>query len=225
LANLLQTNQISSETFSGGNEHGLLAGIVYDDRNDESTPTKGMWSEVLFRWVPDLFGNEFHYTSLTATHRQYFEITDELAFAYRIAGRKMTDGAPFFTVPQQDGSFERAKGLGGKNTIRGVAYQRINGKNNMYGNLEFRYRVRKIFDDGYVALNTFYDFGRSFDPEPKTPVEDKGNKNDIMHQGIGVGFRLAFNANFIGAADLGKALNPDIDGSGLKLYVGLDWLF
>jgi hemolysin activation/secretion protein len=116
-------------------------------------------------------------------------------------------------------------GLGGNKTIRGVLWQRANGRNFIYGNLEPRYRIRKLFKTGYVAASGFYDFGRTFDEEPASTLVDKGDETDRLHQGIGLGLRVAPSNTFILALDLGFPVDADLDGPGLKVYMGLDWLF
>jgi outer membrane protein assembly factor BamA len=211
---------------AGGQENGLTAGVVWDRRDHETSPHQGFWSEVLLRWVPDMLGNDFTYTVLTATHRQYVPLSDALTVAVRLSGRFMSDGAPFFSVPRLDGSFTSETGLGGNKTIRGVLWQRIAGKRYVYSNLELRYRFLPLFRTGYMAASGFYDFGRSFDEEPANDLYDKSDDaEDHLHQGVGFGLRLAPSDTFILALDLGFPIDGDVDGPGLKLYMGLDWLF
>ncbi|TFB12026.1 hypothetical protein E3V33_05900 [Candidatus Marinimicrobia bacterium MT.SAG.4] len=73
----------------------------------------------------------------------------KLTFAYRLGGRLMSAGAPFFSISQQDGSFEVTEGLGSSKSIRGILYQRIIGKNLAYANFELRYKIRNLFSDGF----------------------------------------------------------------------------
>ena len=49
---------------------------------------------------------------------------------------------------------------------------------------------------------------------------------DLKHnQGLGLGLRVALNDTFIVAFDAAVPVDPEMDGPGVKLYVGLDWLF
>jgi len=225
LANLQVSDIIDQSIFGGGNENSLLIGLVLDTRDDEITPTQGIWTDALVRWAPNFSGNDYSYVSLTGTYRGYFPIKEAITFALRLSGRLMSDGAPFFIVSQQEGSFKMTDGLGSNKTIRGILYQRILGRNNLFGNIELRYKFRKMFKSGYAALSSFYDFGRSFDPTPILPVDDVGTKDDKLHQGVGVGFHVALNSSFVVAADAGIALDSKTDGKGIKIYLGLDWLF
>ncbi|UCD38040.1 MAG: BamA/TamA family outer membrane protein [Fidelibacterota bacterium] len=210
---------------AGGSENGLMAGVVWDRRDHETSPHEGFWSEILLRWVPDLLGNDFAYTVFTATHRQYVPLSRTLTFAFRLGGRFMTAGAPFFSVPRLDGSFTSTTGLGGNSTVRGVLWQRAVGKRYLYGNLELRFRFLPLLRTGYMAASGFYDFGRSFDDEPAAGLYDKGAGADRLHQGLGFGLRIAPSNTFILALDLGFPVDGDLDGPGLKVYMGLDWLF
>ena len=71
----------------------------------------------------------------------------------------------------------------------------------------------------------FYDAGRSFESTPELPADDKGEESDVLHGSIGTGIRIALNPAFITRLDLGKALDSSVDGEGIKIYIGLDWLF
>ncbi len=208
----------------GGQENGPLVGFVWDSRDHEATPRKGIWSEALLRWVPKWLGSDFSYAALTATHRQYVPLSPDLTLALRLCVRYMTDGAPFFTKPLIDGSFSAETGLGGDRTVRGLLWQRVVGQNFIYSNLELRYYIRPMFRTGYVAASAFFDLGRTFDDSPDG-LTDNGSESDRWHQGFGTGARLVFNDTFIVALDLGWARDPQLDGPGVRIYSGLDWLF
>lgn len=225
LANLQVSGIIDQSIFEGRNENSFLIGLVLDTRDDEVTPSQGVWTEALLRWVPNFSGNDYSYISMTGTYRGYFPIKDDLTLALRLSGRLLSNGAPFFTLSQQEGSFKMIDGLGSNKTIRGILYLRILSRNNLFGNIELRYKIRKMFKSGYAALSSFYDFGRSFDSTPILPTGDVGTKNDKLHQGVGAGFRVALNSSFVVAADMGFALDSKTDGKGIRLYLGLDWLF
>ncbi len=214
----------------GGNENGLMVGLVWDRRDHEASPHKGFWSEVLLRWIPNMPGNDFNYAALTATHRHYFPLLDRLTLAFRFSGRVMTDGAPFFSLSRLDGSFITETAVGGKKTVRGILWQRVLGKRFLYGNLELRYRLLPLFSTGYIAASAFYDIGRSFyyiPPNVRLGLiwYDQLGYTDHWHRGVGLGMRAALNATFIVALDVALPVDKAMDGPGLKLYIGLDWLF
>ncbi len=209
----------------GGRENGLVGGLEWDSRDHEASPRRGLWTELLARWVPNKLDNDFHYTAVTATHRQYIRMSRDLTMAIRMSGRWMSTGAPFFTLPQIDGSFTSVSGLGGNMTIRGVLWQRAVGWQYFFSNWELRYRIRQLFSTGYLATSAFYDLGRTFDPAVARHLPDRSQASDSWHQGVGVGLRIAVNDTFILALDLGWPRDPAMDGQGMKVYMGLDWLF
>jgi len=73
--------------------------------------------------------------------------------------------------------------------------------------------------------SAFYDLGRTFDEPPPGDMADRGVDQDRWHQGVGIGGRVALNATFIVALDIALPVDKVMDGPGLKIYIGLDWLF
>ena len=57
------------------------------------------------------------------------------------------------------------------------------------------------------------------DPPDRRPGSDR------WHQGVGAGLRIALSDTFILALDLDWPRDPDLDGPGVKVYMGLDWLY
>ena len=222
---LAQHWEYHGTALNGGQENGLITGLVWDNRDQEATPHAGIWSEVLLRWVAGALGSDYTYVTLTATHRQYVPLSPDMTLAFRMCGRYMTEGAPFFTKPLIDASFTADTGLGGDRTIRGVLWQRVVGRHFLFSNWELRYIIRPLFRTGYFATNAFFDLGRTFDESPPDTLAGKGGESDRWHQGFGAGIRVALNDTFILGLDLGWARDPQLDGSGLKVYSGLDWLF
>ncbi|MCH8024761.1 MAG: BamA/TamA family outer membrane protein [Candidatus Marinimicrobia bacterium] len=108
---------------------------------------------------------------------------------------------------------------------RWVLWQRAVGRQLFYSNWELRYRVRQLFRSGYLAASAFYDLGRTFDPADANDWSDSGTMSDSWHAGVGAGLRIALSDTFILALDLGWPRDPDLDGQGVKVYMGLDWLF
>jgi hemolysin activation/secretion protein len=137
----------------------------------------------------------------------------------------MSEGAPFFTRSRLDGSFNTETVVGGKKTVRGIVWQRALGNDFLYGNAELRFRFARLFDTGYLAASTFYDLGRTFDEAPPESLFDRGDDQDRWHQGVGLGLRVALHDTFVVALDAALAVDPDLDGPGTKIYIGLDWLF
>ncbi|NQV29798.1 MAG: BamA/TamA family outer membrane protein, partial [Candidatus Marinimicrobia bacterium] len=76
---------IPSSEKEGGLTNFIKLGLVYDTRDNEPNPMRGIWTEALLTTYPGFMGSDFPFTTLTATHRQYFTlIENDLSFAYRL---------------------------------------------------------------------------------------------------------------------------------------------
>ncbi|MBS9766034.1 MAG: hypothetical protein KGV44_00675 [Flavobacteriaceae bacterium] len=227
----------------GGNSFFLKVGAMYDTRDNEANPNKGLWSEAILVYAPNFLGNNNGgYTRLALTHRQYFTLASRLTFAYRLNWQtKVTGTIPFYMLPYMFNSKDTNEGLGGAKTLRGILRNRLVGNGIALGNFEFRYKVlkTKLFkQDFYIALSTFVDAGMV---TSTYKVDTKGVKNaygysaekirknwfntsgDKLHTSYGLGVHFALNNNFIIAVDYGRAVSKEDGDSGL--YIGLDFLF
>lgn len=235
---------ISAEEKDGGSANFLKAGIIYDTRDNEANPMKGMWSEALITYAPKfLFNPEFSYAKLVLIHRQYFTILpDKLSFVYRIGYQGTIGGtAPFFMQPYMLSSYSsitKTDGLGGAKTLRGIMRDRIVGDGIAYGNVELRWKFLKTHvgkQNLYFALNGFSDFGMvvqqikidrtnvNFTVADQAKYFDFSYEKDKLHPSVGAGLRIALNENFVLAVDYGFATNKQ---DGLKgLYINIGNLF
>lgn len=227
----------------GGWTNNVKLGLVYDTRDNEPNPMKGMWSEIVLFAAPKFLGNgDFGYSKLSVTHRQYFTIVDDrLSFAYRLNYQGTIGGeVPFFMQPYQINSYSASSntdGLGGSKTVRGMLRNRVIGDAMAYGNFEMRWKFYKgvIFNQNvYLALSAFSDMGKvlkeiEFDQPvagdilPNSPEDFFLTDKEALHVTFGGGFRVAMNENFIVAIDYGTPKDKRDGGGGL--YIGLNWLF
>lgn len=228
---------ITDKEKDGGFFTSLKAGLVYDSRDNEPNPNKGIWSEaVLFQ----SFNSDFTFTKIALTHRQYFTLVkNNLSFAYRLGYQGIIAGeAPFYMLPYMVSSFANSSntdGLGGSKTVRGMVRNRVVGESVVYGNLELRWKFvhfKFINQNFYLALNPFMDFGQVLKEREidKSNIPLTINQNDYFKDGkdelhitYGCGLHIAMNQNFIISADMGLPANEQ-DG-GMGLYIGLNFLF
>jgi outer membrane protein assembly factor BamA len=224
----------------GGWANHLKFGLVYDTRDFDPNPMKGIWSEAVILTAPKFLGNgDFGFTKLSLTHRQYFTLIEKnLSFAYRLNYQGTINGkVPFYMQPYMVNSFSLSAstdGLGGSQTVRGLLRNRLVGDGVAFGNAELRWKFYRTVlwkQNIYLAINTFYDAGQvvkkieldlSNVPDfEKTAHFDVGAEG--LHSTVGAGLRIVMNENFIVAADFGKPLD-ERDGKG-GLYIGLNYLF
>jgi hypothetical protein len=225
---------------NGGTVNLIKAGLVYDTRDFEANPMKGIWSEFVVVGAPSFLGNkEFSYAKFSITHRQYFTLVkDKLSFVYRLNYQGTIGGTvPFFMQTQRINSFINSydyDGLGGAKSIRGMIRNRVVGDGIGFANAELRWKFFRFVagkQNWYLALNTFLDGGKVVKriniDQTKVPENIRSDyfdkSSDAMHYTAGGGFRVVMNENFIVACDYGRVLDKRDGSSGL--YIGLNYLF
>jgi outer membrane protein assembly factor BamA len=229
---------INEKEKDGGQTLYLKGGLIYDTRDNESAPNRGLWEEIVILGAPSFIGNtEFAYTRLEITHRQYIPlIANKLTIAYRVSYQGTIAGkAPFYIDPLLISSFSTATnndGLGGAKSLRGIKRNRVIGDGTIMVNIEPRLKLwttTLLKQNFYIALNGFLDMGRVIQYRPidksKLPesivYSDYFDLNeDHFHYGYGVGLRFVLNDNFILAVDYGFASDPRDGTSGLYINIG-----
>ena len=244
-------NVIKPEEAEGGMLTAFKVGLVYDTRDNEPNPNRGIWTEILLVGAPKFTSNmDRGFTKIAITHRQYFTfIKDRLTFAYRLGFQSTIAGyAPYYAqglmfYSRMTGAYN--EGLGGGGTMRGVQRNRVVGDGFVYGNFELRWKVAKFFlfkQNFYLGLNGFFDTGRvikfidvestashindGLDPDNPAYVDLDDYFNfgaEKFHNSFGAGLYIAMNQNFIISFDYGRALDEQDGVSGF--YIGLNYLF
>lgn len=230
---------INPDEKDGGFVTYLKAGVVFDTRDNEPNPMKGIWTEAVITYAPSFLGvgSKFDHAKLSITHRQYFTLVKErLSFAYRVGYQRTLFGtAPFYLQPNLTTLFLKgstSEGLGGSKTLRGIMRNRVVGDGVAYGNLELRWKFVKFYfikQNFYLALNAFLDGGKVVQSIPIDPTIRRDNPNyfttdgEKMHYSFGGGFRIVMNQNFIIAIDHGQVVDKKDGNAGT--YIGLNFLF
>jgi outer membrane protein assembly factor BamA len=222
----------------GGHHLEFKAGLVYDSREHEADPTRGIWAELYACGSPDILNGRgkdgYHYLKLAAHFRQYVPLwKDKIVFAYHLAYQGMLAGnAPYYTLQNVNTLYLRqiiSDGLGSINTVRGVPYNSVIGDGYAWANFEMRFKLvsfRFIKQNFYLATNPFFDMGAcvqpyrldemesvltndNLTPHEKDLIYHKGAK-EKLHMSAGVGLKLAMNRNFILSAEVAVPLNTKI---------------
>lgn len=215
----------------------LKGGIVYDTRDNEACPMRGLWEEVLLTYAPGFIGNESGWLQLAAIHRQYFTlIDDKLSLSYRLGYQGIIAGQqPFYLQGNMPDSRNNRDGLGGSKNVRGIMGSRLVGDGYLYGNIEARWKIVRfnwIGQSWYFGVNPFVDAGMVVQPYDydKSGIEAQANSAEYLtgdaeklHLGYGMGIKLAMNENMILSVDYGFAGSKN-DGS-TGLYIGLGYLY
>jgi len=224
---------IGDDEKDGGMGNYLKLGFVYDTRDNEPHPMKGVWAEGVVFTAPGFLGNDMPHTVLNLTWRQYFTVVkNDVSFAYRVGVQSIVAGeAPFYMKPNIVTSMLRSassEGLGGSKTLRGIILNRIVGDGVAFGNAEMRWkfvRFKFIGQNSYLGLNAFADAGQVIQETDldlsnvsATDMSDYFNTdNEKLHLSYGLGFRVAVNQNFIIAVDYGFATSKEDGTQGMML--------
>jgi outer membrane protein assembly factor BamA len=232
-------NIIPQDQASGGQQTLIKAGAIYDTRDNEPNPMRGLWTEAMLLFAPKGLSNrDYGYTRLAITHRQYFTIIPrDLNFAYRLSYQAKLGGTmPFYMLPLVFNSppWDTKDGLGGRKNLRGVMRNRVVGNDFLYGNLELRWKFvhfQFLKQNVYLALAGFLDGGmitREYKINTSAVPQEWmflfPDRNEGLHLGSGAGFHIALNQNFIITVDYGIPLDEQ-DGPGGALYINLNFLF
>jgi len=220
----------------------LKAGLVYDTRDFEAFPTKGIWAEAIYSYAPGFLGDgKFDYSKLTLWVRQYLSLASKnLILAYRIGYQRTMSGmVPFHMQPHIVPTIMTAatsQGLGGAKTLRGIMRNRVVGDGIVLGNAELRWKFLHtvVFNQNlYLGTNLFVDVGRvpeeieiDFDPAEMgddLPEDYFSPGSEKVHLSAGLGLKVGLNENFIVSLDYGVATDNRDGNSGT--YITLNWLY
>ena len=225
---------INDQEADGGLNSSLRVGLLYDTRDKEAAPSRGIWAETHVTMAPKWLGTENPYYKYSATFRHYLPLVerDVLTFAYRLNYQgTFGKNAPYYILPYittmgQD--YDR-DGMGGFRTIRGLMRNRVQGLDMASYNAEIRWRFTSFtlwnqnisfglnaFSDGTMVTKEYdMSFGRTADYfssqadylRSKSEYDEymsMGQDGDRPHITVGAGFRFIMNQNFIVCLEYGK---------------------
>lgn len=230
---------ISDSEAKGGISSAIRLGLMYDTRNVENNPTKGIWAEAHISAAPKFLGTTHPHYKLSATMRQYLPIAgDKLVFAYRAAYEGYMGNAPWYMLPFYDSMEPKADfdGFGGYRTVRGLMLNRVQGLHTGFYNAELRWRFVdfKLANQNIAfALSGFTDGAhvfKGYDLTNRTGAQQElykkfvnTSRKDGFHGSAGAGLRFVMNQNFIVAFEYARCFNKQ-DGNG-AFYINTGFLF
>ena len=224
--------------YSGGTMAYAQVGVIFDSRDQEPSPTRGLFSEFSVRGVAyralDEQERETHaplYGGFNLTSRHFLPVlTPRVVFASRLVLDALLGDVPFNELASFGGSQDYT-GLGGSTSLRGILSRRYRGHVKAIVTPELRmtpatfYAGTQKFDIGVVV---FSDLGRVWD-------ESEAEPSSTVHWTAGGGLRIAWNDNFLIRLDVGKNIGrilelrgeevADRDADYLGFYLVFDHAF
>ncbi len=235
---------IREDEGDGGFVSALRVGLMYDSRDFEAAPSRGIWAEANMTAAPRILGTTHPFYRYMAIFRHYVPIVDErLVFAYRLNYiGTIGSSLPYYLMPLYStiGKDYDRDGIGGYRTVRGVSRDRVMGLDVGFFNAELRWRFISFplwRQNVALAVNAFCDGAivtRGYDMSYRG---DEGNvqmkkeyekyvntaKPDGLHAAAGGGLRVIINRNFIVAFEYAYPFNRQ-DGNG-SFYINTGYLF
>ena len=232
----------------GGNVLQLKAGLVYDTRDHDSDPTRGVNIEATLVGAPDIIDREgYSNLGFTFVGSHYVPVwKDRLTFAYRLGIQtKLAGEIPYYFINNLNTLFFRkvyTEGLGGNASVRGINRNGVIGNGMAWLNTEFRWRIvnfRFINQNFHIALNPFFDMGQVIQPyrleEQKAAYKAAGGElnplnpfysgnEERLHATAGCGVKIVMNRNFVISFEMARALDGR-DGQKLWNNIGFNYLF
>lgn len=211
-------------------ENGLISGLnggwvsiiqnalIYDTRDYEPNPTKGMYFEIANEYANRAIGSQFNFNKLLVQVKgfQKLPVGKRTVLAARLGmGNVFGNNAPFFEFQDQwspDGSINA---LGGKQSLRGYRPNRFLSRAVAFSNIEVRAQFweTKIKKQHFAfALAPFFDFGTVRDDWKDF------NFSKIKSSG-GAGLRVAWNQSTIIFCDYGVSKEDQL------FYFGIGQIF
>ena len=224
---------IPDKEADGGLNSAVRLGLLYDSRDKEGAPSRGIWAEAHVTLAPKWLGTTNPYYRYSVTFRHYVPIVkkDILTFAYRLNYEgTFGSSAPYYVLPYittMGQTYDR-DGMGGYRTIRGIMRNRVQGLDMASYNAEIRWRFvsftlwkqnisfgLNLFSDGTMVTKNYdmsfkrtaADFSSQVEYEKAKREYDEymamGADSDRPHISVGAGFRFIMNQNFIVCLEYG----------------------
>lgn len=174
----------------GGATGQLMAGVLWDTRDNESDPTRGGVEELSLRVSGSATGSRYQYAGVTLSERRFWQLSSRFLVAQRLTLDMLFGEVPFFEWVNT-GGVSNSEGIGGMSSVRGIERNRFAGNVKAFTNTELRFRA---FDFNLfkapvtVGGVAFMDLGRVWHPDV---VDGPWWK---WHPGVGGGLRLSRRA-------------------------------
>lgn len=202
--------------YDGGYVNLLRFGLVYDTRDFEPDPSKGLFLEVTHERSEKAIGSDYQYNKMFYSGRFFYspfpKTFEKLVLAGRVAFVNSKGNVPFYEYRNMWGTEGNISGLGGRTTLRGYMQDRFIGRAMGFGNMEVRWKFYEV--PGFAFnLVPFFDFGRVWDEARKANLKD-------YKYSYGAGLRIAWNQSTIIYIDVASSR----ENSG-QVYMNFNHIF
>lgn len=188
-----------------GMGHGFVdiaqLGLVYDTRDFEPDPTRGVFAETTNELSIPAIGSRFTFDKVFAQIKAYRKLLSyrdqRLVVAARFGAGYTIGDAPFFEYQDEWSTEGSIEGLGGFRTLRGYKQARFVARMMSFANLELRHRFARfsvLDQDLGLMIVPFVDTGGVWNRPADLSV-------DNLRISEGLGARVAWNQSTIVSFD------------------------
>lgn len=202
--------------YEGGLYTRLGLGAMFDTRNQEPSPTSGMFAEASVRGGINILHPEQKVVAVNITDRRWLGLgkRDRLVLASReILDMKWGD-EPFFMSQTIGGSEDLS--IGTSVLMKGLPYGRISGDGAIFWTPEVRWHYARIpIGSSKLDLMTgpYLDVGRVWLWDPESQGLEAGDPLHL-HLTYGLGNRIIFNDDLVVRLDFGFGREEYVDDTG-----------
>lgn len=175
----------------------IQTGLVYDTRDLEPDPSRGIFAEITNEFSAPAIGSKYLFDKVFVQAKGYHRVTSpgtpRIVFAARIGGGYTLGNAPFFEFQDEWSSEGSIEALGGYGSLRGYKQSRFLGRVIAFANLELRTRLFRFETLGQhfaVSLVPFFDMGGAWDR-----IDQLTWSNIRVSEGVGL--RVAWNQSTV----------------------------
>jgi hypothetical protein len=203
---------------NGGWDNSLRVGLVFDTRDFEPDPNKGIYADLAADFGTKGLGSEYDYSRTMLAVRGYYSPIAKWAdvvLAARGVYEVQSQGTPFFSMDTFPFTEDPRNGMGGLRSLRGYKQDRFVGHVMAMSNFEIRYTfaetviLKQRFGFGVVP---FLDFGRVFNSMRETSLNH-------WTRSEGGGLRIIWNLATVIMVDYG------ISEEDTGLYINFGHIF
>ena len=173
-------------------------GLVYDTRDHESAPRRGVLVEAI-HGVGESGGEA--YSRTTGSVRGYLTVAERFTFATRVAGQRMGGDPGIGSLYLFEASDRPFEALGSSRSHRALPDRRFLGEHVLLGNLDLQYTAYEVPTLIRAVVVAYVDVGRVFHNEAFRLTTDD------LHVGGGLGLLLHVSRN--GVLGLSGGRGPD----------------
>jgi hypothetical protein len=201
-------------------------GVVYDTREPELTPDRGVLVELSLRGMPKVAGTDGEWFAIFESVRAFWTLSPGTVLGSRVMAESTFGDVPFYDLNTW-GGLTPTMGFGGSDTLRGVSFGRWRDRNKAVWNNELRidvYTHTVLHREVRWQVVPTFDLGMVWGDAPLGAFP--------LHPGIGLGVHPIVEGTFVGRFDFAVGSDEVREADGTRtpvpnygVYVVFDHMF